>query len=355
MLNRRVFLTGLAATTASLAASLSMGHRAFAAERRTVVVGGRPARVVDIHAHCVIPEVEKVIAGTPLARNLPASQLLDAQRLQAMDTRGIDVQALSINQYWWYEADRDLASAIVRTQDEGLARWCDAHPDRFVALTSVSLQYPELAAEQLEYAVTQLGMRGASIGGHVQGEVPFSSRFDPFWARAEALGVPVFMHPGGAENVVCEGALDGAGDLGNVIGNPLETTVFLSRMIFEGTLDRFPRLKIAAAHGGGYLPSYLGRSEVACEYRNNANCANSKRPSEYLKSQILVDSMVFSDEGLRHLVAECGPSQVVYGSDLPFGWPDTIDLIVDADFLTDDEKRAILGGNLATLLRIPER
>jgi aminocarboxymuconate-semialdehyde decarboxylase len=167
--------------------------------------------------------------------------------------------------------------------------------------------------------------------------------------------VPVFMHPGGAENVVCEGALDGAGDLGNVIGNPLETTVFLSRMIFEATLDRFPRLKIAAAHGGGYLPSYLGRSEVACEYRNNANCANSKRPSEYLKSQILVDSMVFSDEGLRHLVAECGPSQVVYGSDLPFGWPDTIDLIVDADFLTDDEKRAILGGNLATLLRIPER
>ena len=160
------------------------------------------------------------------------------------------------------------------------------------------------------------------------------------------------MHPGGAENVVRDDAWDGRGDLGNVIGNPLETTLFLSRMIFDGTLDRFPRLRICAAHGGGYLPSYLGRTEVACDVRPGANCANKRRPSEYLKQQILVDSMVFSENGLRHLVAEAGAGQVVYGSDIPFNWPETIALIVNSPSLSDADKEAILGGNLIRLLRI---
>lgn len=315
-------------------------------------VGGRRAAVVDIHAHCVIPEAGGVIGGTALEQNLPRSQILGSDRIDEMDRRGIDVQALSINRYWWYAADRELASRIVRVHDEGLAAWCARHPERFVGLTSVALQFPDLAAEQLEHAVTELGLRGASVGGHVQGEVPSSPRYDEFWAKAEELGVPVFVHPGGADNVLQAGSLDGRGDLGNIIGNPLETTVFLSRLIYDGTLDRFPGLKVAAAHGGGYLPSYLGRSEAACEYRNNADCANARAPSEYLKSQILADSMVFSEEGLRHLVAEMGASQVIYGSDLPFSWPDTIDLIVDSPHLTDADKLAILGGNLKRLLRI---
>jgi aminocarboxymuconate-semialdehyde decarboxylase len=160
------------------------------------------------------------------------------------------------------------------------------------------------------------------------------------------------MHPGGAENVVREDGLEGRGDLGNIIGNPLETTVFLTHMIFDGTLDRFPGLKVCGAHGGGYLPSYLGRTEVACQVRGDAGCLNSKQPSEYLSDQILVDSMVFSDEGLRHLVAEMGASQVVYGTDVPFNWPDTLDLIINASFLSDAEKIAIAGGNLSELLRI---
>jgi aminocarboxymuconate-semialdehyde decarboxylase len=154
----------------------------------------------------------------------------------------------------------------------------------------------------LEYAVNDLGLRGASIGGHVGGEVPSSPRFDPFWAKAEELEVPIFMHPSGAANVVREDGLRGR--LGNIIGNPLETTVFLSHMIYDGTLDRFPGLRICGAHGGGYLPSYLGRTEVPCD---PPQCKNKKRPSEYLKTQILADSMVFSEEGLRHLVGRTYP------------------------------------------------
>lgn len=349
MPNRRDFLT----TMAGAAAGMFVTGPAFAQTRRETFVGGRRVRVVDVHAHCVWPEAADLVKGTKLAGvGFPGSQALGPSRLKEMDARGIDVQALSLNRYWWYAADRDLAGRVVRLHDEKLAAWCQAHPDRFVALSSVALQYPDLAAEQLEHAVKQLGLRGASIGGHVEGEAPSSPRFDPFWAKAEELGVTVFMHPGGAENVVREGAWEGRGDLGNIIGNPLETTVFLSHMIFDGTLDRFPRLQVCAAHGGGYLPSYLGRTEVACDVRSNADCANKKRPSEYLKQQIIVDSMVFSEEGLRHLVAEAGAGQVVYGSDIPFNWPDTIDLIVKSPSLSDAQKEAILGGNLIRLLRI---
>jgi aminocarboxymuconate-semialdehyde decarboxylase len=320
--------------------------------RKEVRVGGRRARVVDIHAHCVFQEVAPVIAGTPLAdADLGGNLLIGPQRIVDMDARGIDIAALSVNRYWWYEANPELARQIVRINDEELAEWCGAHPDRFVALSSPALQYPELAAEQLEYAVRELGHRGASIGGHAQNEIPSAAKFDPFWAKVEELGVPVFMHPNNAFNLIESGRLAGTGGLDNIVGNPLETTVFLSRMIFDGTLDRFPSIKICAAHGGGYLPSYLGRTEVACR-RNNSNCQNGKNPSDYLKDQIIVDSMVFSEEGLRHLVAETGVSQVVYGSDMPFDWPDTIDLIVDSPSLSDADKIAILGGNLVELLKI---
>lgn len=160
------------------------------------------------------------------------------------------------------------------------------------------------------------------------------------------------MHPNNATNIVRDGVLAGRGGLGNIIGNPLETTVFLTKMIFDGTLDRFPNLKICGAHGGGYLPSYLGRTEVACDVRADAGCIHRRDLSEYMRDQILVDSMVFSEEGLRHLVAETGASQVVYGSDIPYTWPDTIDLIADSPSLDDAAKRAILGGNLIELLHL---
>ena len=164
--------------------------------------------------------------------------------------------------------------------------------------------------------------------------------------------MPVVMHPGGADNIIKDGALRGRGDLGNIIGNPLETTYFLTRLIFDGTFDKFPGLRVCAAHAGGYLPSYLGRTEAACVVRGNANCANKRRPSEYLKSQIMVDTMVFSDEGLRHLVAEMGVGQVVYGTDVPFNWPVTVDLVLNAPFLSDADKVAIPSGNLMKLLKI---
>ena len=351
MSNRRAFLRAAGGAALGLGMFRSLGVAAQAAPKR-VLLGGRPVSIVDVHAHCVFPEVSRRVPGINAPRVAPPTLVLGPERLAAMDERGIDVQALSVNAYWWYSASRDDARAVVATHDEGIAAWCREHPTRFVGLCSVALQFPELAAEQLEHAVKNLGARGASIGGHVANEPPTGEQFDPFWAKAQELGVPVFMHPNNALNIAREGALDGRGNLGNIVGNPLETTVFLSRMIFDGTLDRFPRLTICAAHGGGYITSYLGRSDAACIVRDDANCANERKPSEYFKDQIVVDSMVFSSEGLRHLVAETGASQVVYGSDIPYFWPDTIDLIAEAPFLSDADKEAILGGNLKRMLKI---
>jgi aminocarboxymuconate-semialdehyde decarboxylase len=178
-------------------------------------------------------------------------------RIAAMDAQGIDVEALSINPYW-YGAERDLAAELIRIQNEKLADSI-AGSDRFVAFATVALQYPQLAAEQLDTAVKKLGYRGVSTGGSVDGEDLADPKFHPFLQKAEELGVLVFMHPQGTRELERSGRLKGSGLLGNTIGNPLETAIALSHLIFEGTLDRFPGLKICAAHGGGFLPSYAAR------------------------------------------------------------------------------------------------
>jgi len=147
--------------------------------------------------------------------------------------------------------------------------------------------------------------------------------------------------------------LQGKGGLGNIIGNPLETTVFLSHLIFEGTLDRFPGLKICGAHAGGYLPSYSGRSDALCGRGGGSDCrALRRKPSEYFRSQLYIDTMIFHEEGLRHLVAEVGVDHICYGTDYPFDWPVGIDFVLNAPFLNNAEKEATLGGNLIKLLRM---
>src|SRR5436190_1099524 len=243
-MNRRDFMNSLAG---GVAATL-LPFQTPPARRRQVSIGNRRVQVIDVHGHFVAPEEMDVIKDTNLASNI-STQLngplvLGPARLRTLDERGIDIQVLSHQGGWWYKTDRDLARRLIKIQNERLAAWCAANPTRFFGLASVALQHPDLAAQQLEEAVKTLGFRGVGIAGHAGGEVPSSPKFDPFWAKAQELGVPVFVHPGGAENVLQEGALSGRGDLANIIGNPLETTVFLSRLMFDGTLDRFPRLQL---------------------------------------------------------------------------------------------------------------
>jgi aminocarboxymuconate-semialdehyde decarboxylase len=196
-------------------------------------------------------------------------------------------------------------------------------------------------------------LRGALVGGSVNGTDLSDPKLHPFWAKAEELGVLVFIHPQGTPELEASGRLKGNGVLTNVIGNPLETTIALSHLIFEGTLDRFPGLKICGAHAGGYLPSYAGRSDKGCEtFPDRCTVALKKKPSEYMK-QLYYDSMVFTPEGLRHLIAEVGVSQIVMGTDWPFPWTKTaVDHILDTPGLSDADRVAMLGETAAKLLGI---
>ena len=180
---------------------------------------------------------------------------------RAMDEQGIDVEALSINPYLVQGRPRRRRAARSSIQNEKLAEFCAAHPDRFVAFASVALQHPDLAAEQLERrrqearAARRRGRRQRRRRRARRPEVP------PVLGQGRGARRAGLHPPAGHAPSSSQRRLKGNGWLDNVIGNPLETTIALSHLIFEGTLDKFPGLKICAAHGGGYLPSYAARSD----------------------------------------------------------------------------------------------
>ena len=307
-----------------------------------------------IHAHCRFRKAVALMgdeAGRVLSQTRGAQEqfIVIEERLKGMDAQAIDMEVLSINPFW-YRKDRDTAAQIVKVQNEKLAELCASRPDRFAAFASLALQYPDLAVQQLETAMKTQGLRGAAIGGSVLGEDFSEAKFHPVWAKAEELGAVLFIHPQSTPDLARR--FKGNGWLANTIGNPLDTTIALQHLIFEGTLDRFPGLKIIAAHGGGYLASYAARSDHAC-FVSPQNCNPEiklkKKPTEYL-NQLYFDALVFTPEALRHLVAQVGASQVMLGSDHPIPWePHPVDHVFATATLTDDEKIAILGGNAARL------
>jgi aminocarboxymuconate-semialdehyde decarboxylase len=324
---------------------------ASSGRRREVVVGGRRVTTIDVHAHCVIPEAYALLGLQVQDHRGPGIAEVGPRRIREMDAQGIDMEALSINPQW-YRAERDVATEVIRIQNERLAEFCATYPDRFVAFASVALQFPELAVQQLVDGVKRLGLRGAAVGASVAGDEFSDPRFHPFWAKAEELGVLIFIHPQSTPDLARR--FKGNGWLANTIGNPLDTTIALSHLIFEGTLDRFPGLKICSAHGGGYLPSYAARSNHSLRVApdQDTGVKLKKKPTEYLK-RMYYDTLVFTSEALRHLAAEVGVSQLVVGTDHPIPWQDrAIDHILKAPGFSAAERRRMLGETAARLLRI---
>ena len=340
-------------------------HPNLGTTRKPVIINGRRVKTIDVHSHCLFRDaialmgdeaksVEPPVKGAP-EHYIPLSDTAAVEeRLAAMDAMGIDMEVLSINPFW-YRKDRDTAAAIVKLNNERLAELSAAYPKRLTAFASLSLQAPDLAVNQLEEALTKQRLRGAAIGGSVDGEDFYDPKFHPVWAKAQELGAVLFIHPQSPPELAKR--FRGNGWLSNTIGNPLDTTIALQHLIFEGTLDKFPGLKIIAAHGGGYLGSYAPRSDHSC-FVSPVNCNPAivlkKKPTEYL-NQIYFDALVFTEEALRHLVAQVGPSQVVLGTDHPIPWEEhPVDHVMATTTLTLAQRAAILGGNAARLLNIKE-
>ncbi|MGH8664535.1 MAG: amidohydrolase family protein, partial [Burkholderiales bacterium] len=322
-------------------------------QRRQVVVGGKRVKTIDVHAHCVIAEAMALLGRKVDEHEQRGAGISEvgSRRIREMDEQGIDVEALSINPFW-YRAERDVAAQIVKIQNEKLAEFCATYPERFVAFASVALQFPELAIEQLEHGVKKLGLRGAAVGASVAGEEFADPKFHPFWAKAEELGVLIFIHPQSTPDLAKR--FKGNGWLANTIGNPLDTTIALSHLIFEGTLDKFPGLKICSAHGGGFLPSYAPRSDNALRVAPDMDTGVKlkKKPTEYLRD-MYYDTLVFTPEALRHLAAEVGYDRLVIGTDHPIPWFSwSVDHILDTPGFSDEQRRAMLGETAAKLLGI---
>jgi aminocarboxymuconate-semialdehyde decarboxylase len=360
MTTRRSFLKGAAAGIAFCSCGMAGAARAQpGAPRLPVKVGGKRVMTVDVHSHCYFHEALNLLGDgadkvLPPVKGVPEHFIVIEQRLKEMDAMAIDMEILSINPYW-YGKDRDLAAAIVKVQNEKLAELTASRPERFGAFASLTLQFPDLAVQQLETAVKKQGLRGAAIGASVLGEDFSDPKFHPVWAKAEELGAVLFIHPQSTPELAKR--FKGNGWLSNTIGNPLDTTIALQHLIFEGTLDRFPGLKVLAAHGGGYLGSYAARDDHAC-FVSPQNCNPDiklkKQPSEYL-NQLYFDAMVFTPEGLRHLVAQVGASQVMLGTDHPIPWEQhPVDHVFATTTLSDKQKVAILGGNAARLFGLKE-
>ena len=337
------------------------GVSAAASSRAPTLIRGKQARTVDVHAHCYFqPAIdlmgEEAKSVLPPVKGVAEHFLKDAannvlaQRLAAMDRMGIDLQVLSINPFW-YKKDRETAEAICRIHNESLAEICATQPKRFAAFASLAMQFPDLAVQQLEQAVRQYGLKGAAIGGNVAGDDFCLPQFHPVLAKAQELGVMLFIHPQSTPEL--QARFKGNGWLSNVIGNPLDTTIALQKLIFEGVFDQFPELKVLGAHGGGFLGSYAPRMDRSC-FVSPQNCnpgiVLKKKPTEYLR-QIYFDSLVFTGEALRHLAAEVGSGQIMIGTDHPIPWEDDpVGHVMSTPELSDADRLGILGENAIRVL-----
>lgn len=364
MTTRRAFIKEAAAAAGVIFTGCSLldarpAHAQAGGKRLPVIVKGKRVKTIDVHAHCLIPEALALLGPEQAAKMYPATKgakqfkIVLEERLAGMDAQGIDMEVLSINPWWYNRKERDFVEQVIAIQNEKLAELCAQQPDRLAAFASLALQFPDLAVQQLETGMKKYGLKGAAIGGSVAGEEFADPKFHPVWAKAEELGATLFIHPRSTPELAKR--FKGNGWLSNTIGNPLDTTIALQHLIFEGTLDKFPGLKVCAAHGGGYLGSYAPRSDHACfvaPQNCNPNVVLKKKPTEYL-NQMYFDALVFTPEALRHLVAQVGVSQVVLGTDHPIPWEEhPVDHVMATTSLSDDEKIAILGGNAAKLLGI---
>ena len=359
MTTRRNFLKG-AGAAGLVFCGCGLPYAAHAqkpAARLPVMVKGKRIKTIDVHTHCFFQQAVDLMgadapAVMPPTKGVKEHFIVIEERLKGMDAMAIDMEVLSINPFW-YRKDRDTAEAICKINNEKLAELCAARPDRFAAFASLPMQAPDLAVTMLETAIKKQGLKGAAIGGSVLGEDFASDKFHPVLQKAEELGAVLFVHPQSTPQLAPR--FKGNGWLSNTIGNPLDTTIALQKLIFEGTLDKFPGLKVLAAHGGGYLGSYGERGNHACfvsPQNCNPNIVLKKKPSEYL-NQLYFDALVFTPEALRHLVAQVGASQVVLGTDHPIPWEEhPVDHVFATTTLSEDEQAAILGLNAAKLFGI---
>ena len=326
-------------------------------------------QTIDVHAHVlteetirllqseapkVAPKLSEIddefgtldVAGN-VYRKFPRGGWDLERRLRDMAASEVDVQVLSVcPQTFLYAQPPNLAAAFARIQNEQLAKLVKAQPDRFLAIATLPMQAPKLAADELRHAVRTLGLRGAQIGSNVAGKNLDDPELEPVWATAAELDAFILLHP---INVAGVDRLSSY-YLNNLIGNPLDTTIAAACLVFSGVLERHPSLKICLAHGGGFVPYQAGRFLHGWHVRKEPKSKLPKPPTESL-GRFYFDTIVHSKDVLEFLVGNAGVNRVLLGSDYPFdmGMPDGV-LQVRGLSIPASDQASILGGRAKALL-----
>jgi aminocarboxymuconate-semialdehyde decarboxylase len=344
----------------------------FNTKSRAVRRNGKTKRI-DIHCHYHNKAVDPLIKdfnlaeiepnikfGNALTRETNRNQNRDRAdklssievRLKDMDKMGIDIQAVSPAPHqtlYWTEPELGLKTA--RMVNDGIADIVGKWPDRFVGLGTIPLQNADMAIPELERCVKQLGFRGIEVNTNVAGKnlTDETLALDKVFAKVQELDVIIFLHPLGFSH----GERFMNHYFNNVIGNPLDTTTALAHLIFDGVLERYPKLKIVAPHAGGFLPFYHGRIDHAHRERPDSRTVIKKKPTSYLK-KVYFDTITHDQGMLRTLIDTYGADHVLLGTDYPFdmGVDDPVYFIESTPKLTRAQKDQILGNNAAKLLKI---
>jgi aminocarboxymuconate-semialdehyde decarboxylase len=362
-----------ARSAAATKTSANATATAKAAPRPVATSKTGKTKVVDMHCHYLNPVVNAKTAHLNAAQYDPTVIYANAltnetnkkqmatrapkltgvtERLVDMDRMGVDIQAVCPAPYhFFYFTEPGYGAELAREVNEGIAQVAADTPDRFVGMGTVPLQDSQLAIKELNYCVKQLGMRGIEICTNVNGKnlTDPSLKLDKFFARCEELGVVIFMHPLGytqADRLTNH-------YFNNVIGNPLDSTVAVSHLIFDGVLQRYPKLKFVIAHGGGFIAHYWARMDHAWRARPDCRTVIKNPPSSYLE-KFYFDSITFDPEMLKRLIDKFGADHVVLGTDYPYdmGEEDPLGLIKQVKRLPKAARDLIQGGNAARLLDI---
>ena len=328
---------------------------------------------IDVHVHFLSPRAIDAARTSParygvrvlddgerprlsIGAEPPTRPLLEALytldcHLAFLDAQGIDAAVFGpLMDAAGYSLPPALAAAWSRVQNEALAASLAEAGGQHRGLATVPLQEPKLAADELRFAVTSLGLRGAMIDPNALGRSLGDRAFDPFWKAAAELGAPVILHPFRLEAV----ERFGRHYLHNLVGYPFETTLAAGGLIFGGTLDRFPPLEVVLVHGGGFLPYHVGRFDRGHVTRPEARADGAALPSGYLR-RFYYDTLVQFPPALAYLVGLVGEDRVLLGSDHPFwlGDPEPVRIVREAG-LPDAAQVAILGDNAARIFHLDQ-
>ena len=330
-------------------------------------------RTIDIHAHVVPRSLWQAAAagkewhgyrhepgeglgafvggGRRINFSSPKVRFTPEERLKDMDAQGVDVQVVSTHTpFFGYHLDAAEGRLLARDVNDEIAEMTRQWPTRFAGLGTLPVQDVKSAIDELERAVTVLGLKGAELDTHVNGEQWDDPKFLPFFKAAESMGAVLFFHPQPQHNFLTERTTKYG--LFNSLGVILDDAIVVAILIAGGVLEACPDLKVCIAHGGGPACYAMGRLDRGWEGRRDAQRIPNP-PSSYQR-RLYYDTVVGSEKALRYLLDEVGADRVVLGSDWPFvPWhPSPVAWVQGLSTLTPDEKERILWRNLETLLKL---